>query len=149
MNRMLRIATTAFALGLIVGCGGKSAKPTAPTPSSNSQEIEPNDATPQALGTLGSTDIEFTGSCSSASDVDLYSVVVPGSMSLFVSTSWTGSSDLDLAVLNGSKVFLNVQDTGANPEQCTLGPLAAATYVVRVTEKSSAATSYTLTIGAR
>ena len=149
MTHVPWLVTMTLALGLLAGCGGKSSSPTAATPPPSSQEVEPNDVTPQALGTLGSTDIVFAGSCSSASDVDLFSVVVPSSTNVFVSTSWTGASDLDLAVLNSAKVFLNAQDTGVNPEQCTLGPLAAATYIIRVTEKSAAATPYTLTIGAR
>ena len=150
MHRMAQFAIVSLILSLVTGCGGKSGNaPTAPPVVPTVQEQEPNDVTPQALGTLGSEDIILAGTSASQHDIDLYSINLPGASRVFVSVAWSGSSDLDLAVLDTTHVFLNAQDTGSNPEHCTLASLAAGNYIVRVTEKSAGAKAYTLTIGSR
>jgi hypothetical protein len=154
MHRMAQFAIVSLMLSLVTGCGGKSgnaptAPPVVPPVVPTVQEQEPNDVTPQALGTLGSEDIILAGTSASQHDIDLYSINLPSASQVFVSVAWSGSSDLDLAVLDTTRVFLNAQDTGSNPEHCTLAALAAGNYIVRVTEKSAGAKAYTLTIGSR
>lgn len=147
MKRQFVFFTLVLTLALVSSCKKESGS-TAP-PSGGIQETEPNDNTPQALGTLGTSDLAVNGSTANANDVDLYSIVLDSNGNLYVAVSWSGGSDLDLGVMNGSQVMINYQDTGANPERCTLPSLSAGTYILHVTSKTASATSYTLTVGRR
>lgn len=119
------------------------------SPCQGIQEAEPNDNVPQSLGALGTTDITVCGITANASDVDLYSIDFQGGGNLHISVAWSGGSDLDLGVMNANNVMINFQDTGANPERCTLPSLSAGTYIVHVSTKTASATGYTLTMGRR
>lgn len=133
---------------VIPGCK-KSESPAGPPPPTTIQEAEPNDVSPQSLGTLGSTDLVVNGTAANASDVDRYAVTLSGLVTLHASVSWSGGGDLDLSVTNSNAIMLNHQDTGANPERCTLPSLQPGVYIIQVTSKSSSSTTYVLTIGPR
>jgi len=133
----------------ISGCKKSSGPTGAPPPCQGTQEAEPNNNVPQSLGTLGATDLTVCGITANANDIDLYSIDFQGGGNLHVSVAWSGGSDLDLGVMNSNSVMINFQDTGANPERCTLPSLSAGTYQIHVSTKTASATGYTLTIGRR
>lgn len=148
MKRQLLFLIIVIAITWFSSCK-KDDGSTGPPPSSTIAEVEPNDNTPQALGTLGSTDLTVSGSAANASDIDLYSIALDGGGNLYARISWSGGSDLDLGVMNTNRVMINFQDTGNNPERCTLPSLSTGTYIIQVTSKTTTATSCTLTIGKR
>lgn len=149
MNRKFIFCLIVVAATWSSSCKKDSGPTGGPTPCQGIQEAEPNDNVAQSLGTLGATDLTVCGITANANDVDLYSIDFQGGGNLHVSVSWTGGSDLDLGVMNANRVMINFQDTGANPERCTLPSLSAGTYVIDVSTKTASATGYTLTIGRR
>jgi hypothetical protein len=139
----------AAAMLLSSGCG-KSDKVTDPWPPSGSTgELEPNDATAQNLGVLGTADVVVAGTAASTTDVDQFVITLTQATNLGVQISWSGSSDLDVGVMNPSGFMVNFQDTGANPEHCTLPALDPGIYTVRAIAKSASGQKYVLTIGPR
>lgn len=142
------LLTTCIIIGFLSGCSKKDSGSTGPI-LTGPMEVEPNDQTAQALGTLGSTDYALSGSAANASDVDRYSIVTTGTINLFVSVSFAGGADLDVGIANGDGFLLVHRDTGNNPEGCTLAGRTAGTYNIEITSRTTAATQYTLTIGAR
>jgi len=136
-------------LGCLSSCSKKDSAPTGPAPTAGAvQEIEPNDGTPQNLGTLGTSDITVSGTVN-AFDVDKFSIALGATVNLYASVGWQGSSDIDLGVMNQTGIMLSFQDSGAQPERCTLTARPAGVYIIQVTSKTSTATGYTLTIGSR
>lgn len=132
------------------GCKKDGGAPAGPGPTPGGiAEVEPNDNTPQDLGTLGTSDVTVNGSTANSNDVDIYAITLGTGGNLYASVSWSSGSDLDLGVMNPSGVMINFQDTGGNPEKCTLPSMATGTYRIQVTSKTATATSYTLTIGRR
>lgn len=113
------------------------------------QESEPNDVSPQSIGSLGTVDLFVAGEASSASDVDLYSIQLTVATNMFISVSWQSAADLDLGIMNANRIMINAQNTSANPERCTLGGLPAGTYIVQITSHTQSSTAYSLTIGPR
>ena len=145
---MLAVAAAAI-LVLVCGCG-KWDKGTNPWPPAGSTgELEPNDAAPQNLGVLGTADLVVAGTIASASDVDQFAITLTQTTNLGVQISWSGSSDLDVGVMNPSGIMVNFQDTGANPEHCTLPELGPGIFTVRATAKSASGQKYVLTLGPR
>ena len=145
------VAMVLLVMGYLSGCSKSEdggTPPAQPLPPANTQEAEPNDSSPQALGTLGSSDIVLRGSSASTGDVDRYSIVLGGTANLFASIAFT-SGDLDLAVQNSSGITLTFRDTGTQPEKCTLTARSAGTYIIQVTSKTASATEYNLTVGPR
>jgi hypothetical protein len=132
------------------GCSRKESGPTEPSPpTTNATEVEPNDVTPQNLGPLGSTDIILSGSTSSQTDVDRFQITLATTANLHVSLSWPTAADLDVGVMSATGIMLNFQDTGGNPERCTLSSRPAGMYIVQVTSQTSGSSAYVLTIGLR
>jgi len=131
------------------GCGGgKSSGVTNPPVSGNTHtESEPNDATPQLLGTLASTDFVIGGTATSATDVDLYRLTLPSISNIHVTLAWSGSADLGVALLDTTLALFHQQDGAGNPEQMTHSNFPAGEWVLRVNSHTAAATAYTLTIG--
>lgn len=130
----------------IAGCKKDEAGP-APGPAS---DIEPNDVTPQFLGTLGTADFVTPGITTSNTDIDRFSVTIAAGTNLHVAIAWQGTSDLNFGVMNPNGIMINYQGgTVANPERCTLPSQGAGTYVIEVTSQTAASTAYTLTVGPR
>ncbi|GEM_PF-4775184 len=135
-----------LSLGIIGGCSKEGDDPVDP---GSSAETEPNDVTPQPLGTLGASDINFPGSTANANDVDRFSIITTAPLNLHAKVAFGSTADLDIGIQNDDGIMLSFQDTGANPEQCTLANRPAGIYIIEVTSKTGTAVSYTLTIGAR
>lgn len=152
MNRIMNIVAASCVLAtFLAGCKKESGttEPPIVNPPGTINEVEPNNTTAQSLGALGATDINVAGSASGVTDIDLFSVQLTGATNFFVSVSWTGGSDLDFEIMNSANININAQAGTANPERCTLSSLAAGTYVVKVSTKSTATTQYLLTVGKR
>lgn len=150
MRQLLSFLTLVPLALFAFGCASDSGPTTPTTPTGNNRtETEPNDFTGQALGALSSPDFVVTGSTSSFTDVDLYTVTASAPTSLLVSLDWSTASDLELTISNASGVFVRHVDSGGHPEACTLGGLPAGTYTIRVGSLTNAATPYTLTLGQR
>ncbi len=147
MRLTIPIALLALALALF-GCSS-SEDTTAPPPGTTHSEAEPNDSAPQSLGTLDSTDIVVGGASASNADIDLYSVTLSATASLFVQLSWSGAQDLGVAVSNTDGVFVTNVDGTSNIEECTVLNLDPGTYRVRVGSQSTSSADYLLTIGMR
>ena len=148
----MRMRRLALALGLVAtlaGCGG--GKGDSPPTSSvrNVNEAESNDFNAQSVGALAATDIVVAGSTSSVRDVDLYRVTASGPVTLFASLDWSGSSNLELTISDANGIFVRHVNTTGHPESCRLPGLAAGSYTVRVGTITSAATTYSLTLGQR
>ncbi|MFN8586691.1 MAG: PPC domain-containing protein [Candidatus Eisenbacteria bacterium] len=148
MNKVRMLLAMLLVLGALTGCGGGGGGGGPTTPSGNS-ETEPNDFTPQSIGTLAGADIVWSGSSAGQGDVDLYTVTITGATNLLVSLNWSGSNDLELSISNASGIFVRTVDTASHPESCTIPGLAPGTYTIRVGSFASTATSYSLTVGAR
>jgi len=154
MKRGLAILALTAVLG-VAGCGGGGGgggdNPVAPGPSNGSiAETEPNDVTPQVLGTLGTTDKLVAGTAGGRNDVDYYRVTLAAPAAIHVALSWTGAQDLEVGISNENGVMIRNQDTPTgNPEQCTVTARPAGTYLVRVGSHSTSAVTYSLTIGQR
>jgi hypothetical protein len=152
MNPSTVVILLACCLVLSCGCQKDAgpAAPSVPPPTSGTlQEVEPNNVTPQALGTLGTSDITVNGTMADGNDIDKYSIGLTGATNLLAKVSWQGSADLDLTVTNAVGIPLTIRDTGTNPESCVLPAQPAGTYIIQVTTKTAAATAYVLTIGPR
>ena len=153
---MDRVAVAALALGvfffLFSGCKKSSTEPTdggtSGTPTSVT-ESEPNDVTPQALGTLGSSEITVSGTAANDKDIDRFSLALAGTTNLFVKVAWQGTSDLDLGIKNSVGIPITFRDTGGNPETCGLASSPGGSYILEVTSKQTSSTAYTLTVGKR
>lgn len=147
MKKILLPFVIVLVFGILSGCTKKSGddpiSPGGPT------ETEPNDLTPQSLGTLGTSDITMGGSTSGTADVDRYSVTATEAVNLHVSVSFASGADIDVGIENSNGIMLSHQDTGGNPERCTLAARPAGTYIVEVTSKTASAVQYTLTVGRR
>ena len=144
---MTRSLLAVLCIALVSGGCSKSG-PSEPSPTPDGiPEVESNDVTPQALGTLGTGDIRVNGTCG-GSDVDWYSIAVTSATNFHVSVDW-GSGDLDLGIADGNGIMLTFRDTGGKPERCTLTALSPGTYRVRVTAKGGPVVPYVLTIGPR
>jgi hypothetical protein len=148
------IIVVAVLLALLAGCKKDESSPVAPgVPGAPGTvtEVEPNDQTPQLLGTLGTTDVTVNGSSTTDTDVDKYSIVLGGTTNLHVEISWTGASNLDVGIMNPSGYMLSFRGNGTNPELCTLTGLPAGTYTVYVSAGSLAAApqSYVVKVGPR
>jgi len=144
-----RVVAAAVVLLLVGGCGGKGSITEPWPPAGSTGEVEPNDAAPQNLGVLGTADVVVAGTAGSASDVDQFVITLTQTTNLGVQISWSGSSDLDVGVLDPAGFMVNFQDTGANPEHCTLPALDPGIYTVRALPKFATAQKYVLTIGPR
>lgn len=152
MKRSTMAILLASCLGFSSGCQKDSgpAAPTVPqTASGTYQEVEPNDATPQAIGALGTSDVVVNGTMANGADVDKYSISLTGVANLLAKVTWQGVADLDLTIMSSNGIPLTIRDTGTNPESCLLPGQSASTYVIQVTTKTGTATSYSLTIGSR
>ena len=136
-------------LVLLAGCGGGKSNPvTAPPVSGNTHtESEPNDAAPQVLGALGTTDFVVGGSASSATDVDLYRFTLTSTTNIHVTLAWSGGANLGVALLDTNLALLHPVDTANNPETMTHNGWGAGDWVLRVNSHTAAATPYTLTLG--
>lgn len=147
MKRIALLFVLVLVFGFISGCSKKGGddpiSPGGPT------ETEPNDQTPQSLGTLGTSDISMAGGTSGTGDVDRYSITTTEVVNLHVSVAFTNNSDIDVGIENSNGIMLSHQDTGGNPERCTLAARPAGTYIVEVTSKTASAVQYTLTVGRR
>jgi hypothetical protein len=152
MNSSTIAIFLASCLGLSTGCQ-KDSGPVAPsvpqTASGIYQEAEPNDATPQAIGALGASDIVVNGTMANGTDVDKYSISLTSVANLLAKVTWQGVGDLDLTIMSSNGIPMTIRDTGANPESCVLPGQSASAYVIQVTTKTGTATSYSLTIGPR
>ena len=147
MKRFSILLAILLLLGIVAGCKKDSEPAAPPSPAS---DVEPNDVTPQSLGTLGATDITTPGTTASDTDVDRFSVSIAAGTNLHVSVAWQGTSDLNIGVMNPNGIMISYQGgTAANPERCTLPSQGAGTYVIEITSTTAAATGYTLTIGPR
>jgi hypothetical protein len=144
-----RLALLGSLLVLFAGCGGgKSNQVTNPPVSGNTHtESEPNDATPQVLGTLATTDFVVGGSASSDTDVDLYRFTLTATSNIHATLAWSGGSDLGVALLDTNLALLHPVDTANNPETMTHNSWPAGSWVLRVNSHTAAATPYTLTLG--
>ena len=151
MKTLRFVSMMVLAAVLAAGCSsGGDGGPMSPPPPQGPSESEPNDFDADTLGTLSTTDFVVSGITASASDVDMFSMVASEAVpALLVSLDWSGSADLELAVSNADGIFIRHVDTAGHPEACTLGPLPAGTYTVRVGSFTNAATSYSLRIGKR
>ncbi len=147
MKQFTLMLLLSVSLGLIGGCK-KESDGDDPVDPGSSAETEPNDVTPQSLGTLGTSDITFVANTANANDVDRFSIATTATLNLHAKIAFSSGADLDIGVQNANGIMLSFQDTGANPEQCTLAGRTAGTYIIEVTSKTGAA-SYTLTVGAR
>jgi len=150
-NGWILIAGVAIVLaGCSSGGGDNPVAPPPGPPSGSIAEVEPNDSTPQALGTLGVSDKLVAGTSSTRSDVDYYSVTLDSTRYLYTSLGWTGAQDLEVGITDANGVVVRNTDTPTdNPEACTVGELAPGTYRVRVGSRSTSAVAYQLTIGRR
>ena len=149
-NRSLLHGLLLGAAITLAGCGGGGSKSTSPPPPAGPTETEPNDFTPQSLGTLGTSDIVLTGSSASLADVDLYSATLATTGGLYVNLSWASGGDIELALGNASGVMVRrVYVTGATQARCQLAGLPAGTYNIRIASFTNTATAYTLTVGRR
>jgi len=147
-ERILR--PTALALLIVLaGCGGSGGgNPVAPPPA-GPVEVEPNDTTPTPMGTLGAEDLLFSGTTASDADVDLFSFTLAAPTTVQVQLDWSNANDLQVGITDTAGILVRNVDTTSRPEQCTVGPLAAGTYRVRVGSRSTGATGYTLRVGPR
>jgi hypothetical protein len=148
MNTCLLVAFLVAAAGL-GGCSKSSPTEPPPPPNGARNETEPNDFSPQALGALSATDFVVSGSMSSGSDVDLYTVTSSGPFALLANLDWSTASDLELTISNANGIFVRHVDGVGHPESCTLIGLPAGAYTVRVGSLSASATPYSLTLGMR
>lgn len=147
MKRIVLLFVLVLVFGFISGCSKKGGDD--PVSPGGPAETEPNDQTPQSLGTLGTSDISMTGGTSGTGDVDRYSITTTEAVNLHVSIAFAGGADNDLGIENSNGIMLSHQDTGANPERCTLAASPAGTYIIEVTSKTASAVQYTLTVGRR
>lgn len=147
MKQKLFLCALVLWIGILPGCSKKDGG--GPTSPGGTGETEPNDLVPQSLGTLGTSDIALGGSASGTNDVDRYSITTTETVNLYVSIAFASGADIDVGIENSGGIMLSHQDTGSNPEHCTLAARAAGTYIVEVTSKTASATEYTLTVGRR
>jgi predicted small lipoprotein YifL len=146
MKTALRLAAAAAVFVIVLaGCGGGGdGGPVAPP---QTDEIEPNDFTPQSLDTLETSDVTKTFYAGGLGDVDLFSVALAAPGGLFVGVN--ASADLELSISNGQGIFIRHVDTPGNAESCTLAGLQAGTYLIRVAGFDEQGSSYQLTVGPR
>ncbi|MCC6652987.1 MAG: PPC domain-containing protein [Candidatus Eisenbacteria bacterium] len=150
MKSIARACVVTGMLLALAGCGGGGGSSvTGPGGGGGVSEAEPNDFTGQVVGTLSATDIAVNGRTASATDVDLYRVVLSGTTNLLVTLDWTGANDLELSISNSAGIFVRTVDTASHPETCTLASLPAGTYTIRVGSFSNSGTNYSLTLGSR
>jgi hypothetical protein len=137
-----------FLLVMHGGCKTSDDGPVTPPGPQGIAEVEPNDAVPQALGTLGTSDLTVNGATAGTADEDWYSVTLASQTNLHASVDW-GTGDIDLGLTDASGIVVAFRDTGAKPERCTLPLRTPGTYRIRVSSKTGGAVAYTLTIGPR
>jgi len=149
--RLFLAAAVITLAAALAGCKSDSTtEPTPPDPTPTSiAEAEPNDATPQAVGTLRDSAIVVSGTSANGSDIDKYSFALPAQRSFSASISWSGGADLNLGVANGSGILMAYRDTGGNPENCTLTAMPQGTYVLQVLQASNQSQAYRITITPR
>ena len=99
MNRLIVIGILVMLLGTISGCKKDESSTPPILPPGTVSEVEPNDVTPQNLGTLGSQDLVVSGAAANATDVDRFSIRISSATNLLAKVAWTGAADLDLSVL--------------------------------------------------
>lgn len=148
MRRRLQCLIACTLLGALAGCGGGGGGLVAPQPSGPA-EVEPNDSTPTSMGTLGSADLVVTGTTSSDADVDLFSFSILVPTTVLIQLDWNNANDLQVGITDLAGIMVRDVDTDTRPEACTVGPLAAGTYRVRVGSRSPGATAYSLRVGPR
>ena len=151
MKNLTRWMMVTAILLALAGCGGGGGSSvTGPGGGGGGvSEAEPNDFNGQVVGTLSATDIAVSGRTASATDVDLYRVILSSGANLLVSLDWTGTNDLELSISNSAGIFVRTVDTAGHPETCTLASLPAGTYTIRVGSFSNSGTNYSLTLGSR
>jgi hypothetical protein len=149
MNRLLIVAALVALAAVLGGCPKDDAVTNPPSaPAGTLAEVEPNDMTPQSLGTLGAADIVIAGSTANANDVDRYSITLAGTTNLLVRDSASVAGEVMLSVMDGSSIMLTAR-RGASPQSCTLTGRTPGTYIIQVESSNTTAAGYVLRIGAR
>jgi hypothetical protein len=149
MKRRLIVAALVALATLPGGCTKDNVVTNPPsTPAGTIAEVEPNDVTPQPLGTLGAADIIVTGSTANANDVDRYSLTLAGTTNLLVKDSALVAGEVMLSVMDGSSITLTAR-RGTSPQSCTLTSRTPGTYIIQVESSNTTASGYVLRIGAR
>lgn len=149
MERWVIVAACTIAIAVLGGCSkSDSVTDVPPDPVGTAAEVEPNDVTPQALGTLGATDIVIVGSTANAHDVDRYSITLAGTTNLFVRDSASVFGEVIISVMDGNSIMLTTR-RGVSPQSCTLTGRAPGTYTIQVESSNTTASAYILRIGAR
>jgi hypothetical protein len=149
MKRRYIVGACVILVAVLVGCTKSDVATNPPAePAGTVAELEPNDVTPQFLGTLGTTDIVVTGATANARDVDRYSITLTGTTNLLVRDSALVAGEVILSVMDGSFIMLTAR-RGSSPQSCTLTSRSPGTYVIQVESSNTTSAGYTLRIGAR
>ncbi|HEY8209555.1 MAG TPA: lamin tail domain-containing protein, partial [Myxococcaceae bacterium] len=128
--------------------GGGAPQPPAPS-DSISAETEANDTATKANGPIGNGKA-VSGSVSTSTDQDWFSIPVNAAGTLSISLSIGGTADLDwyLSTESAPGTVIAQGFTTANPETGSFAAAANTTYLLKVNGYQGAVSSYTLTVTA-